>query len=365
MAILSVERHTELEGLPSDVRQAFELAEQTDFQAGLDWYQLQCATALAADQRPRIHLLRRGGELAAALPLLIQGPGEGFERRALGNFYTTRFNPPLSPDLQAEDLAALLREMRTRAPRASRIEIAPLDRAGKAYGLLHAAMRCAGLVTFEYFCFGNWYMKVAGDCDSYMAGRPGEVRSTLRRMSKRLSQAGARIEIIDSPVDVDRAIAAYSAVYARSWKVPEPFPDFMPGLIRLCARKGWLRLGIAWLEDKPIAAQLWVVANGKACIFKLAYDSAFASHSPGTVLTATLMRRVIDVDRVAEVDYLTGDDAYKQAWMSHRREMWGLVGYDPRQIRGAMLAAREWSARGIKHVLRRAHAARGRRGGLA
>ena len=42
------------------------------------------------------------------------------------------------------------------------------------------------------------------------------------------------------------------------------------------------------------------------------------------------MQHVIDTDHVEEVDYLTGDDAYKQDWMSHRRERIGLVAFNPR-----------------------------------
>jgi CelD/BcsL family acetyltransferase involved in cellulose biosynthesis len=66
-------------------------------------------------------------------------------------------------------------------------------------------------------------------------------------------------------------------------------------------------------------------------IFKLAYDERFAQLSAGSVLTSQLMRQVIDVDRVAVVDYLTGDDAYKRDWMSHRRER---VGVRALQLRG-------------------------------
>jgi hypothetical protein len=32
------------------------------------------------------------------------------------------------------------------------------------------------------------------------------------------------------------------------------------------------------------------------------------------------MEYVIDTDRVEEIDFLTGNDAYKQDWMSERRE---------------------------------------------
>jgi len=351
MATFTVESFDGFVGLPDDLHAALTQAEGVDFQAGADWYSLLCATALAATEKPQVHVLRRNGAVAAALPLLLRESPSGHELVALANFYTTRFTAALSPDLDADGLAHLFRNLRGQA--ASRINLLPIDRASPAYQVLRPALRRAGFVTFDYFCFGNWYLPVRGNADAYMAARPGEVRSTLRRMTRRLDQAGARVELVGPQGNVEAAIAAYSAVYATSWKEPEPFPAFMPGLIRLCAARGWLRAGIAWLDDKPIAAQVWVVANGRASIFKLAYDPAYASYSPGTVLTARLMRHVIDVDRVREVDYLTGDDAYKQAWMSERREMWGLVAYDPRQLRGALLALREGSARALKRVMRR------------
>ena len=128
--------------------------------------------------------------------------------------------------------------------------------------------------------------------------------------------------------------------------------SFVPGLIRCCAQQGWLRLGVVWLQEQPVAAQLWIVAHGKAAIYKLAYDEAFKALGSGTVLTARLMRQVLEHDGVAEVDYLMGDDAYKRSWMSHRRERRGLVAHNPRTLRGLTGAARETLAR-LLRVLRR------------
>ena len=108
----------------------------------------------------------------------------------------------------------------------------------------------------------------------------------------------------------------------------------MPGLIRACVERGWLRLGVAWLKDKPIAAQLWIVANGKASIYKLAYDQAFKGYAPGTLLTAKLTQHVMLQDGVGEIDYLIGDDSYKKTWMNQRRERWGLIAYDTRSFHG-------------------------------
>jgi CelD/BcsL family acetyltransferase involved in cellulose biosynthesis len=64
------------------------------------------------------------------------------------------------------------------------------------------------------------------------------------------------------------------------------------------------------------------------------------------------MRQVIDIDRVQEIDYLTGDDAYKNQWMSHRRERRGLIAFNPRTVGGLAALVRESSARRVKHLLR-------------
>jgi CelD/BcsL family acetyltransferase involved in cellulose biosynthesis len=60
------------------------------------------------------------------------------------------------------------------------------------------------------------------------------------------------------------------------------------------------------------------------------------------------MQHVIDVDRVREIDYLIGDEPYKQDWMSHRRERWGIVAYNPRTLKGMAGAANEISRRAAK-----------------
>lgn len=114
----------------------------------------------------------------------------------------------------------------------------------------------------------------------------------------------------------------------------------MPGLIRMAADQGQLRLGLLWLEGEVVAAQVWIVTAGKAHIFKLAYQAGFERFSVGSVLTAALMQHVMDVDGVREVDYLTGDDSYKKDWMSHRRERVGLIAFDRSRLRGCMAWAR-------------------------
>ena len=130
----------------------------------------------------------------------------------------------------------------------------------------------------------------------------------------------------------------------------------MPGWAAICAARGWLRLGVAWAGDVPIAAQFWFTINRRAYIYKLAYDEAFSKLSAGTVLSAHMFRHALDVDRVVEIDYLTGDDPYKQAWMTHRRERVGVIACNPRTLKGAGRALYE-AAGALRQNLRAGRAA--------
>jgi CelD/BcsL family acetyltransferase involved in cellulose biosynthesis len=176
--------------------------------------------------------------------------------------------------------------------------------------------------------------------DGYMSTRDSQLRHTFERKSKKLQTAG-RLQILTRPEDVDSAMDAFESVYSKSWKQPEPYPNFVREWARLCAERGWLRLGVASIDGVPIAAQFWFTTGRRAYIFKLAYDEAQSRWSAGTVLTALLLRHALEVDQVVEIDYLSGDDAYKKSWMTVRRERIGLMACNLRSVGGAAAAAGE------------------------
>ena len=341
----------DLNAVPADVAQLFGQAEAVDPQLGLGWYRNLAGTVFGPPSRPCIHVLRRQGRAVAALPVLENKTRLGCGVLALGNYYTSLFAPALADDVQVPELAQLLRHVaRWHAPLSS-LQLAPMAAQSPPYALLQAAMGQAGLATFDYFCFGNWYLPVTGNADHYLSSRPGELRNTLRRMGKKFAAGGGRFEIVTAPEEAQAAAVAFSRVYQTSWKQPEPHEGFIPGLVKLCAQHAWLRMGLARVGTQVVAAQLWIVAADKANIYKLAYDPAFRQLSPGSLLTAHLMRHVMDVDKVQEVDYLTGDDAYKNQWMSHRRERRGLLAFNQHTLGGMAGWLRETCARHLKPLL--------------
>lgn len=163
-----------------------------------------------------------------------------------------------------------------------------------------------------------------------MAGRPSRVRNTIARKQRKLEREhGYSIRLFTGD-DLHQGMADYNTVYNASWKARELFGDFVDGLAQRLSGQGWLRLAVLYIAGNPAAAQFWFVSHGKASIFKLAYDESWKRYSPGSILIRYLMEHVIDVDQVEEIDFLTGNDAYKQDWMSERRERWGLYCAKPR-----------------------------------
>jgi hypothetical protein len=300
--------------------------------------------AEATDDRP-----------ALCLPLVSRNS----ERQiaSLSNFYSSLFGPIGNAlAIAAADWRALLDHLLPSSGPTHRIDLNPLDPDSAFFARIFAALRARGWWADDYFCFGNWYLKLGGrSFEAYFAGLPAALRNTIGRGRKKLAGAGDWQVVIHqhAGAELDQAIADFKTVYAQSWKEPETHPHFIEQLCRMAAGKGWLRLGVLRLDQKPIAAQLWLTHGRRALIYKLAYDAAYPRLSAGSVLTAAMMQNAIDRDRVSEVDYLTGDDVYKRDWMSDRRERRGIVAFNPRRLRGVLAAGRHFLPKWVKRFGRR------------
>lgn len=281
-------------------------------------------------------------ERQLCLHLMREQNGKGLA--SLSNYYSCLYGPEgFAQDLHEPDWRLLCGAIGS-LPDSFVIRLQPLDVTSSWLGALERGLRETGYWTDRFFCFGNWYQPVPlGGFQAYWPQRPSALRHSVERGRRRLDRSGRwSIHITRGDADdLDAAIGAYEQVYAQSWKQPEPCPGFIPGLIRTAAREGWLRLGVLWFNGQPLAAQLWLVHAGKANIYKLAYVQGFEKFSAGSVLTAALMQHVMDIDRVEEVDYLSGDDAYKADWMAMRRERVGLLACNMRHWRGWWAAGRQ------------------------
>lgn len=352
--------YNSFDSLPDACRALFSAAEQ---QLGVffsaDWFVNLDKAVLREHGSLRLYVVEVSGSGAPVLALPMYAPRKAgiAGRRTLSaftNYYTCLFGPIQQQAAGSEDWQLLADFIANESPRWDAIDLHPLDPESPPYQAIQAALRRSGMAVQPYFCFGNWYLDVANrSYRQYFDSLPAKVRNTVKRKSAQLQREGeVSIRLLSEASQADEAISAFTQVYAASWKSPEPYQEFMPGLIRLCAAKGWLRMAVACLGDRPIAAQMWIVSGKVAAIYKLAYDEKFARLSIGSILTSRLFEYVIDVDKVREVDYLTGDEPYKKDWTPSRRERWGLAAYNLRTVRGVLSGSRALAVAAVKRLAR-------------
>lgn len=331
----------------------FAEAERSAFDCAWGWLQVMGRAGVFEGAQPGLWVYSESGRPAAAWPVMRTASALGGRQvRGLYSYYSSRYRPLFGPEAAPAGIAAEVRAW-VDAVGLDVMRFDALESERPEPVLLREVLARAGLSVFEFFCFGNWYLPVApGGYAAYLAARPSALRHTIARRGRQFAQGGrGRLWMATTPEQAEQAIPVWQGIYAASWKQPEPYPAFMPGMIRWCARRGWLRLAIAEWDGTPVAAQVWIVSHGRAAIYKLAYDEAHARLSAGTLLTDFMMRHVIDVDQVEEVDYGVGDEPYKRDWMTCRRERHGLVAYNPRRPLGALGLARELAGRGVKRWL--------------
>lgn len=347
-----------LDRLDEAERALFAVAAEQDFFLGLPWFRTLARTTLQTGEAVR--LLRVGPRTAPEmlLPLVARREGRAGPRllRGLCNYYSCIYRPPTARDGPAPDIAALRLVLRLRAERPSwdTLRLEAMDPDDALFAPLARTLEAHGFAVHPYFQFGNWFEHVAGaDHAAFMAERPAPLRNTIRRKAARLERRHRVVVRIDRDgTDLDRALAAYQQVYARSWKPAEPFHRFIPALVRLCAASGSLRLGILEIDDRPVAAQIWIVWNGRATIYKLAHDEDRRADSPGSILTWHMIGHVLETDRVTEIDFGRGDDPYKRLWLPRRRERWGLMAINRGTPWGLALSLRHGIARAVAETRR-------------
>lgn len=254
----------------------------------------------------------RSGPQAVCLPLSRTGR----TLQALTNWYAFTWRVLHTGD--APDDALLEALASDLARHASRVTLTKVPEEDGSSERLQTAFGQAGWRVVAQPCDVNHVLDLKGrSFAQYLAGRPGPLRTTIRRKAGKVAVA---LSACFDPQDW----AAYEAIYAASWKPEEGDPALLRAFAEGESAGGRYRFALARLDGEPVAAQFWTVDGDRAYIHKLAHRPEAEKLSPGTALTAALFERVIDTDGVDHVDFGTGDDAYKRDWMESVRTRWRL-----------------------------------------
>lgn len=345
----TVHRYDPREDLPSHLMKFLENHARSIFSTG-DWFMHFARTGIDRSAATFLLSVEEGERTLCVIPLLRTSLRRSVVSiplsTSLTNYYALDYAPLCEPgaDMPAGNAMA------TERPALLRFDAMEEDAAAR----MEVILRAAGYRPSRFDSFVNWTEEPGPmTFDEWFGKRPSQLRNTWRRRLKKLGALGtAKIELhgwaefaeseagersgipIVAASGVGSLIDVWSEIYSRSWKQPEPFPEFIPGLIRLAARRGWLRFGVLYLAERPVAAQLWLHYRGRSIIYKLAYDEEFRELSPGLALSVEMFRNSITVDRASLIDYGSGDDEYKKDWMSNRRVRVGLEAFNLRHPLG-------------------------------
>ena len=335
---------------PPGLAAIFAAGGQQSFFSLPHWYDLLTRFGLRHGTEIRVYTDERPGSMLA-VPLIMSTSGR---LSSLANFYSVEHELIAAPDANFEvGLTAILSDITAERPRCSCIRFSELDPGATSYHALVRRLRGAGLAVECTPGAATWYETTIGlDFDRYLADRPSQLRNTCRRKRRRLRTSHTLdFAFFSDRSGVEQAVSDYERVYAASWKEREPFPEFIPSLIRLAAELGALRLGIYYIDGIPAAAQFWIVWQGRAIIYKLAHNKRFDEFSLGTLLTMEMVERILSTDTPHEINLGRGDDLYKSLWLSKRRERWGITAANLRTVDGLWLGLERELAK-IYHRLR-------------
>ncbi|MEQ1687161.1 MAG: GNAT family N-acetyltransferase [Sphingopyxis sp.] len=310
-----------------------------------DWFETLHAACLA-NHAPLIAEAR--DDAGGGVRLFLARKGDSVF--ALANYYSFSWAPLWRGRPDAAQQSALLRSialsLKLHAPK---LWFAAIPAADGSADTLAKALRDAGwVVDVQPSSHNHWLDTKGRSFADWWAMRPGALRSTVQRKAKKRLVA---LSIADQFSDSDWD--DYETVYRQSWKPPEGFPDFLREWARSAGAAGTLRLGIARIDGAPVAAQFWTCEAGTAYIHKLAHVSGHDALSPGTLLSHAMFAHAFDVDKVARIDFGTGDDGYKRDWMEDSAALMTIRAWDPHQPTAWTSMARHMLSRLVAKALGR------------
>lgn len=360
IAGLRICEYHELEALPNSYSELLDVEGRRNLQRSRLWLQATIRYAAPLGSAPVL----LGVEDAAGVPSALS---VGFATEQFGRARRCRalalqtgdepYRPLVVAGLSPVDAMVMVaRYARRSDPPYDVLRISPLDVDGELFTLLPSILRVEGWILQRFLMFPNWYEQVSGrDSAEYLRAlraRPERPSgSRVERRARSLESSGrSRIEISVGGATLDTAIWDYERVFARSWKHGLAGLPYQRAIIQVAAQAGALRLALLYVDDKPAAAQFWMVTGGVGYLHRSAYDAHFRELSPGTLLTWHVVRHLLDVDHVEELDLGVGDDAYKSDWASKRRERWGIVAFNPRTWAGLKAASFNIGGRIAKRI---------------
>jgi CelD/BcsL family acetyltransferase involved in cellulose biosynthesis len=156
-----------------------------------------------------------------------------------------------------------------------------------------------------------------GGWESYLSSRSSNFRSQIRRKERKLlAEHDPRFRLSSDPdrlrEDLETLIRLHHARWGeeRSAALRSRAANFHFEFARAALERGWLRLWVAEIQGRPVAAWYGFRFAGAESYYQSGRDPRWDRQSVGLVLMAHTIREAMS-DGVAEYRLLRGDEPYK------------------------------------------------------
>lgn len=310
----------------SDLAQIAEVRDQwTDLLAGsaynqafgsIEWY----LASLRAQPflRPYLVVATHGSQVASIFPLALNPDTGVIAFPHLENDY----NDMLVRGNNPAYTASLMRHVLSGGSCSPQIALSKLRPDSQC---VRAATSLNGNLNFE--CHSRdvkiyHYLELPGTFDDYLASRGKLFRKSVRRALRIENRPGFAIRELHpdefNPFDLPKMFIKFNLIRhdERCAFRSEHTQSFTKQLLPALFRDRRLRAFAMFVDDRMIAIDLYlVISNGL-----LAWNGGFLAErecrAPGTTLIAFAVRQAI-AEKLREVDFGEGDDAYKKHWTNN------------------------------------------------
>ena len=233
------------------------------------------------------------------------------------------------------------------------VRVSPLDPDSPFTHEIIASLRRIHYPLQAYHHLSDCYETVAGiSFQEYLARRPRPLRESLERNTRLLLQGGrgrfhfpCNRELLDDAWGSVQHIVAAAPVEGE----PDP-PGYLRSIMSLAADAGRLRLGLFYLDDAPVAMQLWVVTAGAARCLRIWSAQGQRTFPIDDVLTEMMAVCLIDGDHVKELDFGGITPEFARDWAPKARQRIAVAAFNPRTWRGLRGATRHIGVQMLKSL---------------
>jgi CelD/BcsL family acetyltransferase involved in cellulose biosynthesis len=338
-----VERITDVDAFGA-LRQAWnDLVEASDCGVFLTWEWLfTWWKHLGEDRRLSILAVRRGSELVALAPFalrprslsraqplpLLEFLGSGF----VGSDY---LDVIVRQGSDAEARQALVAYLSKDRPALKWTNLKQGESA--AAGVL-AGLSERGWATAETKTNICPFIPLAGvTWDSYLASLSAEHRYNFHRKWKRLNRDYAvRFEQVRTGEQCREAIDLLIAQHNLRWETRggsdafhnDSLVEFHREWTQVALERGWLRLYVLRLNEKPAACLYGLMYRGTFYFYQSSFDAAYQQCSVGLLAMGLAIQSAIG-EGAREYDLLHGSESYKSHWSRDSRDLARLEAFPP------------------------------------